>query len=147
MERALRAQFPVVHMRAQQKPDQQMYNSYSEIRTDFLQYKDKGKEYRKKCSGDVYLIPKQPGYTKAYISCVLDVYELGLTHGRGGIHNLFTQWWDWYPEAGIYLAEDLLESLSQALKLSPNEIIKLNKKDFYSDEEILQAIELQKASK
>jgi hypothetical protein len=143
----LRTHFPISHVRAGQKSDLQAFNGYSKIRTDFHRYKDGGKEYREKCDAAVYVIPEYPSYSEVDVSCVRDVYELGLIHGRGGIHNLFTQWWDWYPERGLYVAEDLLESLSKKLGLKEDEVLRLAKKNVYPKEEVLQLIKEHQAQR
>ena len=83
------------------------------------------KKYRKKCNASVHVIPDYKMYSKVSISCEYDVYELGLIHGRGGIHNLFTQWWDWYPENRVYVAEDMFELIQQKLGLKQDEVILL----------------------
>jgi hypothetical protein len=138
----LRAHFTISYMRVGRKSDLEEYKRYSKIDTDFRHYEEKGKKYRKRCAATVYVIPEYPTYSEVDISCDFDVYELGLIHGRGGIHNLFTQWWDWYPERGLYIAEDLLELVSQGLELKDNEVVRLNKRDSirYTKEERLQLI-------
>lgn len=140
VESVLRHDFDDLHVRANEKADLEQYNRYSEISSEFRYYQDAGRKYRKKCNAMIYLIPDYPEYTSVEVSCVLDVYELGLVHGRGGVHNLFSQGWDWYPARGLYKAEDILEAVSRKLELKEAEIIRLNKKDFYTDEEIRQLI-------
>jgi hypothetical protein len=120
--------------------DLSQFNLFGEISTEYLYFRKAGEKYRKKCNARIYLISGHSGYTEAHVQCNLDVYELGLTHGRGGIHNLFSQWWDWYPENGLYLAEDVLELSFKKLKLSEHEVVRLNEKDFYSREEVLQIV-------
>lgn len=140
MEAVLQEMFAISYRRKQEKRDMEQFNIFGEMGTDFRYYEENGKKYRKKCDAKVYAIPKHPEYSEAYLRCILDVYELGLIHGRGGIHNLFTQWWDWYPEHGLYVAEDLLELIAQKLKLKEGQVIRLNQKDFYTREEILELI-------
>ena len=140
LEGVLREKFTISFLSVEKKSDLAEFKRYSKIITDFYRYEDQGKKYRKKCAAHVYVIPEYPAYAEVDISCVFDVYELGLIHGRGGIHNLFTQWWDWYPERGMYVAEDLLELVFKKLKLNESEVIRLNKKDFYTNEERLQLI-------
>ena len=147
LEDLLRAQFPISLVRAGQKSDLDQFNGYSKIRTDFHRYKEEGKDYRTKCDAGVYVIPGYPSYSVVDVKCNRDVYELGLIHGRGGIHNLFSQWWDWYPERGLYVAEDLLEALSKKLGLKENQVLRLAKKNVYGREEILQVIKEHEAQR
>jgi hypothetical protein len=136
--------FELAYARRVETPDRDQFNRYGEIGTQFANYKHDGKDYRKKCEATVSEIRSHPGYAEASMRCVLEVYELGLIHGRGGIHNLFTQWWDWYPENGLYVAEDMLELVGKRLKLGDSQIIRLNQKDAYSRQDILKAIEQHK---
>ena len=145
VETVLQENFAVSYLRKNQKSDLNQYNIFSEMGTQFLQYEDKGKKYRKKCDAKLYVIPGYPEYSEVYMWCILDVYELGLIHGRGGIHNLFTQWWDWYPERGLYVTEDLLEMVFQWLKINESDVIRLIEKGDYSKEEILQHIKAREA--
>lgn len=116
------------------------FNLFGEIGTKYLIFHSAGNRYRKRCNARIYLTSGYPDYTEVHVRCDFDVYEFGLIHGRGGIHNLFSQWWDWYPEKGLYLAEDLLELSFKKLKIGEHDVIRLNKKDFYSREEILKIV-------
>jgi len=99
------------------------FRRYGEVDTEYLYYEERGKKYRKKCSASVRLIPDYPNYSDVLVACEYDVYEFGFT--RGGIHNLFTQWWDWYPEIRVYVAEDMLELIRVKLGLGQDEVIRL----------------------
>jgi hypothetical protein len=146
MEAVLRERFKVAYVR-NSKAALDEHKRYGEIGTELVEYDEGGKKYRKKCEGDIYVIREHPGYSKAALRCIVEVYELGLIHGRGGIHNVFTQWWDWYPENGLYLAEDLLEQTSARLGLTDSQVIRLNKKDFYPNDEIVRAINARRSVK
>jgi len=100
------------------------FRRYGEVNTDYLYYEEQGKKYRKQCDGYVRVIPDHPNYSDVRVGCKYDVYEFGFT--RGGIHNLFTQWWDWYPENHLYVAEDMLELIRDKLKLGRDDIIRLS---------------------
>jgi len=121
----LQSTLPVVFSEKENKEKLIQHALYGEVITKFLNYEENGKKYRKKCNASVHVIPDYKMYSKVSISCEYDVYELGLIHGRGGIHNLFTQWWDWYPENRVYVAEDMFELIQQKLGLKQDEVILL----------------------
>src|SRR3989344_6228190 len=128
----LRSVFTISFAEKENQEKLKQFHRYGEVLTEFLYYKEQGKKYRKKCNAYVRLIPGYQNYSYVSVDCEYDVYELGLIHGRGGIHNLFTQWWDWYPENRVYVAEDMFELIRQKLGLKQNEVILLTKYPPYS---------------
>ena len=93
----LQSTLPVVFSEKENKENLMQHALYGEVITKFLNYEENGKKYRKKCNASVHLIPDYKMYSRVSISCAYAVYELWLIHGRGVIHNLFTQWLYWYP--------------------------------------------------
>lgn len=114
----LRSVFTISFAEKENQEKLEQFHRYGEVVTEYLHYREQGKKYRKKCNAYVRLIPGYPNYSNISTFCEYDVYELGLIHGRGGIHNLFTQWWDWYPETRVYVAEDMFELIRQKIVLS-----------------------------
>jgi hypothetical protein len=99
---------------------------YWHLDTRYREFEQTGKKHRSKCSAHIVAFKEYPDYIALTVGCDVDAYSFGL--GRGGIHNLFSDLrWDWYPEEGIYLTQDLIESIVRELGVKEADVIRLRR--------------------
>lgn len=141
----LESAFPIAFSEKESKEKLERHSLYGEVVSKYAHGEVEGKKHRKKCNAFVHVIPSYPRYSKISVDCEHDVYEFGFA--RGGIHNLFTLWWDWYPEIRVYVAEDMLEQIREKLELKRDEVIRLSNLKVYELKDMVMEIQQYEAKK